>query len=262
MWASVTITALRNPEGELLGFAKVTRDLTERRQAEETRRALAAEKAALAEKAKIQQFQERFLAILGHDLRNPLASINIGAGVLLQRTTDPVHLRVVNRMRDSSQRMSRMIEQILDLTRTRLAAGIELSLEPFDLRDTIRRVVEELRVAHPSRSVTVVSPPLPGKWDKDRLEQVFSNLVGNALAYGDPAKPVVVQARVEGRFIVIDVHSPGMATCLSSATCTTKVRRYRTTFGPRSSIPFDGDSKTATLRSGQVSAWVSTSRKK
>jgi PAS domain S-box-containing protein len=209
MWANVTITALRNPEGDLLGFAKVTRDLTERRQAEENRRALAEEKAALAEKAKIQQFQERFLAILGHDLRNPLASINIGAGVLRQRSTDPVALRIVNRMRDSSQRMSRMIEQILDLTRTRLAAGLELNPEPFDLRDTITRVVEELHVAHPSRRVDVTSPPLPGKWDKDRLEQVFSNLVGNALAYGDPAKPVVVRARVEGRFVVVEVHNDG-----------------------------------------------------
>src|SRR5437868_156001 len=68
MWANVTITALRNQEGELIGFAKVTRDLTERREAEENRRTLAAEKAALAEKAKIHEFQERFLAILGHDL--------------------------------------------------------------------------------------------------------------------------------------------------------------------------------------------------
>jgi PAS domain S-box-containing protein len=209
MWANVTITALRNPEGEVIGFAKVTRDLTERREAEENRRALAAEKAALAEKAKIHEFQERFLAILGHDLRNPLASINIGAGVVRQRASDPVTLRVANRMRESSQRMSRMIEQILDLTRTRLAGGIELKVEPFDLRDTIRRVVEELHVAHPARTVTVISPPLPGRWDKDRLEQVFSNLVGNALTYGEPEQPVVVRARVESRFVVVDVHNDG-----------------------------------------------------
>ena len=102
-----------------------------------------------------------------------------------------------------------MIEQILDLTRTRLAAGLELNPEPFDLRDTIARVVEELHVAHPSRSVDVASPPLPGKWDKDRLEQVFSNLVGNALVYGDPAKPVAVRARVEGRVVVVEVHNDG-----------------------------------------------------
>jgi PAS domain S-box-containing protein len=209
MWANVTITALRNPEGELIGFAKVTRDLTERRQADENLRALAAEKAALAEKTKIQEFQERFLAILGHDLRNPLASINIGAGVLRQRLNDPVALRITNRMRESSLRMSRMIEQILDLTRARLAGGLELNPRPLDLRDTIARVVEELHVAHPSRSVTVTSPPLAGTWDKDRLEQVFSNLVGNALAYGDPEKPVVVRGRIEGRFVVVDVHNEG-----------------------------------------------------
>jgi PAS domain S-box-containing protein len=209
MWANVTITALRNTEGDLVGFAKVTRDLTERRQAEESRNALAAEKAALAEQAKIQQFQERFLAILGHDLRNPLASINIGAGVLLQRSSDPADLRIVNRMRHSSQRMSRMIEQILDLTRTRLAGGLELNPQPLDLRDTIRRVVEELHVAHPSRSVTVISPPLPGYWDRDRMEQVFSNLVGNALVYGDPAKPVDVRARIEGGLVVVEVHNEG-----------------------------------------------------
>ena len=164
MWASVTITALRNPEGELIGFAKVTRDLTERREAEESRRALAAEKAALAEKAKIQEFQERFLAILGHDLRNPARIDRHGGGrpaAAVDRPGRPSGSS--NRMRDSSQRMSRMIEQILDLTRTRLAGGLELNPEPFDLRDTIARVVEELRVAHPSRSIDVVCPAVA--WD-------------------------------------------------------------------------------------------------
>ena len=76
MWANVTITALRNPDGTLFGFAKVTRDLTERRQAEETRRSLAIERAALAERARIQQFQERFMGILGHDLRNRTSTID------------------------------------------------------------------------------------------------------------------------------------------------------------------------------------------
>jgi PAS domain S-box-containing protein len=84
-WANVIITALRSPEGALAGFAKVTRDLTERRTAEENARALAAERAALSEKSRTQEFQERFLAILGHDLRNPLASIDTGAGLLRQR---------------------------------------------------------------------------------------------------------------------------------------------------------------------------------
>jgi PAS domain S-box-containing protein len=208
-WANVTITALRNPEGALIGFAKVTRDLTERRAAEESRRAIAEERAALAEKARIQEFQERFLAILGHDLRNPLASIDMGAGILRQRARDPVDIRVMDRMHASSLRMSRMIEQILDLTRTRLAGGLELNPQPFDLRDAITRVVDELRGIHPSRIIEVSSPPLPGTWDRDRLEQVFSNLVGNALLHGHPTTPVTVRARVEAHYVSIDVHNEG-----------------------------------------------------
>ena len=162
IWANVTITALRNPEGVLIGFAKVTRDLTDRRQAEEARRAIAAEKAALAEKARIQEFQERFLAILGHDLRNPLASIDMGTGILRQRATDPVDIRVMDRMRASSLRMSRMIEQILDLTRSRWAVVWSIDPQPFDLRDAIAHVVDELRAANPSRPIEVDAPPLPG----------------------------------------------------------------------------------------------------
>ncbi|HEY2903452.1 MAG TPA: PAS domain-containing sensor histidine kinase, partial [Polyangia bacterium] len=134
MWANVTITPLYNPDGTLVGFAKVTRDLTERLQAEETRRALAMERATLAATTRIQEFQERFLAILGHDLRNPLASIDMGAGILRQRATDPATTRVIDRMRTSSLRMSRMIEQILDLTRSRLAGGLLLRPQPIDLR--------------------------------------------------------------------------------------------------------------------------------
>ena len=247
IWASVTITALRNPEGELIGFAKVTRDLTERRQAEESRRALAAEKAALAEKAKIQQFQERFLAILGHDLRNPLASIDIGAGVLRQRATDPVDLRVVNRMRDSSQRMSRMIEQILDLTRTRLAGGLELNPDAFDLRDTIARVVEELRVAHPSRSINVGLPPAAGD-----------------VGQGSPGAGVLEPRQQRARAWRSSQAGGRPGACrgpvVVRSTSTTTVRPFRKTLQAAIFDPFDGAARQPTLE-GAGSAWVSTSRR-
>jgi PAS domain S-box-containing protein len=209
-WANVTITALRDPgSGVLVGFAKVTRDLTERREAEANQRALAVEKAALAEKSRVQEFQERFLAILGHDLRNPLAALDMGAGILRQRTTDPAMLRVIDRMHASSLRMSLMIEQILDLTRSRLARGIELTPAPMDLRDAITRIVDELRTAHPARVVEVRCPSLPGTWDRDRLEQVLSNLLGNALLYGDPAKPVTVEAWADDLGVHLEVHNEG-----------------------------------------------------
>ena len=209
MWANVTITALLNPDGTLFGFAKVTRDLTERRRAEESERALAAERAAVAEKARIQEFQERFLAILGHDLRNPLAAIDMGAAILHQQIADPRMLQVIGRMQSSSLRMSRMIEQILDLTRSRLAGGLQIRPQPTDLRATIMAIVEELRTAYLGQTIEVDCPALIGQWDRDRLEQVLSNLIGNALIYGDPSTAVTVVARLEGSLVQINVHNEG-----------------------------------------------------
>jgi PAS domain S-box-containing protein len=208
-WASVTITALRNPDAELIGFAKVTRDLTARREAEEGERAVAAQRAALAEKARIQDFQERFLGILGHDLRNPLAAIQMGSGLVRQRTPDPTTLRLLDRMDASTSRMARMIEQILDLTRTRLGGGLELQIDSMDLATSLTAIVEEHRTAHPSRRIELKCPRCPGMWDRDRLEQVFSNLVGNAIAYGDPATTVSVNAEANDEWVRVHVHNFG-----------------------------------------------------
>jgi PAS domain S-box-containing protein len=208
-WASVTITALRNGEGTLVGFAKVTRDLTERRQAEEQRRALAVRTAALEEKARIQEFQERFLAILGHDLRNPLASIDMGAGLLRQREKDPVAVRILQRMHTSSRRMSRMIEQILDLTRSRLAGGLQMNCAAMDLHETLRAIVDELRAAHPSRTIELRSSSVRGVWDADRLEQLLSNLISNAIVHGNSGKPVGIDVRVGNEAVQVEVHNHG-----------------------------------------------------
>ena len=212
MWANVVITALRSPDdGTLFGFAKVTRDLSERRKAEAAQRQLAAQQAALAEKTRIQEFLERFIAILGHDLRNPLSAIDMNLTRLREKVTDPALARMLDRMASSSTRMSRMIGQILDLTRSRLAGRLELQRAPMDLRDALTRIVEELRAAQPDRTIDLRSPSLPGTWDRDRLEQVFSNLVGNALLYGDPDRPITVEAveAGDGATIHVDVHNHG-----------------------------------------------------
>lgn len=208
-FASVIITPMRDLSGQLLGFAKVTRDLTEPRKAEARRTELAAENAALVERARVQEFQERFLAILGHDLRNPLAAIDMGVGILRQ-SSGPGQARILNRMSSSLSRMSRMIEQILDLTRSRLAGGIEIQVEPTDLSVSLKQVVDELRVAHPSRQLVLRCPEtLPGELDRDRLEQVFSNIIGNAVSYGDPESPVIVEASLENALVTISIHNHG-----------------------------------------------------
>ncbi|HEX4341594.1 MAG TPA: PAS domain-containing sensor histidine kinase [Polyangiaceae bacterium] len=209
-WASVTITALRDPNGELIGFAKVTRDLTDRLAAEESRRDLAVQMAALAEKARIQEFQERFLGILGHDLRNPLASMDMGAALLRQRTEDANSLRIIDRIQTSSLRMSRMIEQIIELTRSRLGGGLPINARPVDLEQVLLSMVEELRAAYPEQAIELSCEPTTGHWDPDRLEQVFSNLVSNALAHGDPTKPVSIRLRREEGAVIVEIHNHGV----------------------------------------------------
>jgi PAS domain S-box-containing protein len=208
-WANVVISALRNPEGALIGFAKVTRDLTERRDVEEKMRQLAAQNAALEEKSRIQQFQERFLAILGHDLRNPLAAIDMGAGVLRQLSHDSASLRILDRIDSSSRRMSRMIQQILDLTRSRLAGGIEINRVQMDLRVLLSGTVDELRTAYPHAVIELECPPLAGVWDPDRLEQVFSNLIGNAIVHGGKDGAVKVEASSRDDVACVTVHNEG-----------------------------------------------------
>ncbi len=208
-WASVVITTLRDDQQRVVGFAKVTRDLTQRREAEEARRAVAEQRAALTEKARIQEFQERFLAVLGHDLRNPLASVDMGIDVLRAKIREPEILRILARMQSSTNRMVRMIEQILDLTRSRLANGLQLYVHPMNLQTTLSKIVEELRIAHPERVITMSAPDSRINADQDRMEQVFSNLLGNAIAHGDPAQPISVEAQVNHQEATIRVHNYG-----------------------------------------------------
>jgi PAS domain S-box-containing protein len=211
LWASVVITALRNPEGDLVGFAKVTRDLTQRKAAEDAERVLAAERAALAEKERIHSFQERFLAILGHDLRNPLASLTIGVGILKEHAGDAVLRPTLERMDSSARRMSRMVEQLLDFTRIRLAGDLQLTLDSMELCTALDNIVMELSAAHPTRTIQVSRQTAWGRWDRDRLEQVFSNLVGNALLYSEANTPVSITVRARPEVVEVEVHNQGPA---------------------------------------------------
>jgi signal transduction histidine kinase/FixJ family two-component response regulator len=204
---------LRDPEGRIEGTQITAFDVTEvvlaRRDSEQARQhAEAAERAQRA----IVEFQERFVAVLGHDLRNPLSAIEMAIGLLRQQlasSNDPRTARVLARMGTSTRRMSRMVEQILDLTRSRLGDGLRVDPAPMDLDVMLAGIADELRTAHPGRAVELRCPPLRGTWDRDRLEQVFSNLIGNALQYGSAETPIVVEAREEGTAVCIEVHNDG-----------------------------------------------------
>jgi signal transduction histidine kinase len=144
------------------------------------------------------EYNERFTAILGHDLRNPLNAITTTAQLLQRRATTDEIAKPAARIVASGDRMLRMINQLLDLARVRVTGGLRLSPKPLDLAELCRHVLDELRVAHPGSSLELVTDgSLVGRWDGDRLAQVLSNLAANALEHGVSSAPVRV--RLDGR---------------------------------------------------------------
>ena len=152
---------------------------------------LAAQLAALA---RLLRLNETFTAVLGHDLRNPLNSIVGNAEVQLRTSTDPTTVASASRIRASAGRMARMIDQLLDLSRLR-AGQLEIHVEPADLLELVRSAIDEARSAvSPQADVTLAHQgDSRGAWDVDRLGQVLSNLLGNALSHGVRGTPVAVE---------------------------------------------------------------------
>ncbi len=149
----------------------------------------------LAERTETLRLNEMFVAVLGHDLRSPLSAIVTGASIL-KRHADPHVAQLSARILGSSLRMSRMIDDVLDLARVRLGGGMQLRREPVDLGALLERVVEEHGREGAQLELTALGD-LRGAWDADRMAQVASNLVGNALEHGESAAPVRIT--VDGR---------------------------------------------------------------
>ena len=148
----------------------------------------------LHERTETLRLNEMFIAVLGHDLRNPLHAMMLSAhGINRVSTEEPVK-QAATRIVSSGNRMSRMIEDLLDLARGRLAGGMQIVREPVDLAAVVGRVVRESQAAKPGRALELRQQGhFNGQWDAGRLAQVASNLIANALQYGDPQEPVIVE---------------------------------------------------------------------
>jgi signal transduction histidine kinase len=157
---------------------------------------------------------DTILGVVGHDLRNPLGAIHMSAAMLQKRGgLEGWQARTVERMRSSAGRMARIIEDLLSYTRTRLGGGIPIRRSGGDLAQAVGRVVDELRAANPARQIVVDAraPDLTGPWDPDRLEQVASNLVSNAVDHGDPEAPVRVELDADAGWATLIVRNRGDA---------------------------------------------------
>lgn len=143
------------------------------------------------------RLNEMFTAVLGHDLRNPLSAILMAAHMVQHQSNDETVRGTAKRIVMSGKRMTRMIDDMLDLARARLAGGIPLNLTHSDLAEPVQRVVREYETAHPERRIELQQDgDLTGEWDADRLAQVASNLIGNALQHGTTGASV--QVRLDG----------------------------------------------------------------
>ena len=169
------------------------------------------------ERRRNDDFREMFLGILGHDLRNPLSTILTTARLLEMRPDTPAEVRKrLDRVTSSGVRMERMIEQLLDLTRARLTAGIPVKLSPvaIELAPLVGKIVAEVRVAHPTSRIEVrVEGDCSARVDPDRIEQVVSNLLGNAVVHGDATRPVqiVLSSRPTEVSFTVQNHGPPIA---------------------------------------------------
>jgi signal transduction histidine kinase len=162
----------------------------------------------LARERHIAELREQFIAVLGHDLRNPLASIGAGAGMLLrhpERTAD-----IVRRIDRSVSRMAGLIDNVLDLARGRLGGGLTLSRDTEPLEPALAQVISELQSTHPDRAIDVrLALEQPVNCDRARVAQLLSNVLGNALTYGAPSEPIRVSASARGGVFELAVSNAG-----------------------------------------------------
>ena len=170
-----------------------------------------ATEAALLDERATAELREQFIAVLGHDLRNPLAAVGATAEWLARRSSEPELVSIGTRLRATTRRMSRLIDDVLDFARGRLGTGMGVSLSPADdLADALRHVVAELRDANPGR-IVVEQIAVDGYvyCDRGRILQLLSNLLANALSHGAPDQPVRVAVSVDAGEFEVSVSNAG-----------------------------------------------------
>jgi signal transduction histidine kinase len=148
---------------------------------------------------RVNRSRQLFLAILGHDLRNPLATIRMAARLVSQTDADEMSMDALSMIGTESKAMAKLISDMIDFASTWLGSAVPLNREPVDLDILCREVVEGFRVMHPQRTLQFnPSGDLTGNWDAARIRQVVSNLLGNALQHGSP-DPSSCQPLQKGR---------------------------------------------------------------
>jgi PAS domain S-box-containing protein len=158
-----------------------------------------------------RQFEQQLIGIVSHDLRNPLSAILLGAEGVLRREELEEQVRLLLlRMRSSAERALRMTRDLLDFTQARLGTGLGIERRPMDLCELVAQLADEVGASFPERQVDVETQgDCRGEWDPDRMAQLLTNLLTNALKYSPEDTPVRVITRAEGDALVLQVHNRG-----------------------------------------------------
>ena len=165
----------------------------------------------LRDRSETLRLNEMFSALLAHDLRSPLSAIMASAQLLQRRGADQTSIETAGRILASGKRMAHLIEDMLDLARARLAGGIIVKRESSDFRALVERVVREHQAAAPTRRIeSSYDGNCTGLWDPERIAQVASNLIGNALKHGNPNSSVRVKLEgTRGDCVALEVGNGG-----------------------------------------------------
>lgn len=167
--------------------------------------------ADLANEREASELREQFIAVLGHDLRNPLASISAGARILGREAKSDREHQVIAMLETTVVRMAGLIDDVLDFARGRLGSGITLDRDARrPLVPVLHQVIDELRLASPGRQIEAeYAIDVPVDCDRIRVGQLVSNLVGNAIAHGASNKPVRVHAVTQDGLFRLSVPNGG-----------------------------------------------------
>lgn len=171
---------------------------------------LATSEAALLTERHAADLRDQLIAVLGHDLRSPAASVDAGMQLLQRMKLDDKALEITRQVRRSTARMLHLIEDILDFARNRLGGGFVLQVSDEPLTPMLEQVVAELRTTYPDRLVqTEFAAPKTPRVDRNRIGRLLSNLLGNALLYGVPDQPVRVRTAIVGDAFELSVSNGG-----------------------------------------------------
>jgi signal transduction histidine kinase len=157
------------------------------------------------------ELREQFIAVLGHDLRNPLSAIS-ACSQLLERTADSQVVATARRISANARRMSGLIDDTLDFARGRLGGGLGTEIvEVANIGAALEAVVGELEDSHPNQSIDCRIDTPHAVWcDVDRIQQLVSNLLANALTHGAAGRPVAFTARTGNDSFVLEIFNEGV----------------------------------------------------